>query len=58
MRSSCCADNRAEMRYVTVKRRNSDAAQTLTVLTGLKEGDRILARGDLALAGRSIEVRP
>ena len=49
------SDNRAEIRYVTLGRR---AADTVQALTGLQAGDRVLAHGDLALAGRTIEVRP
>jgi RND family efflux transporter MFP subunit len=49
------SDNHAEVRYITLGRKTADAVQ---VLTGLQSGDRILTHGDLALAGRSIEVRP
>jgi RND family efflux transporter MFP subunit len=49
------SDNRAEVRYVTLSRKTADSAQ---VLTGLQAGDRILTHGDLALAGRTIEVHP
>jgi RND family efflux transporter MFP subunit len=49
------ADNCAEVRYVTLGRKTADSVQ---VLTGLQAGDRILTHGDLALAGRTIEVRP
>jgi RND family efflux transporter MFP subunit len=49
------SDNRAEVRYVALGRKTADGMQ---VLTGLQAGDRILTHGDLALAGRTIEVRP
>jgi RND family efflux transporter MFP subunit len=49
------SDNRAEVRYVALGRKTADDVQ---VLTGLQAGDRILTHGDLALAGRTIEVRP
>jgi len=47
------ADNRAEVRYITLGRKTADSVQ---LLTGLQAGDRILTHGDLALAGRTIEV--
>ena len=48
-------ENHAEVRYVTTGQTTGAATQ---VLTGLKAGDRVLAHGDLNLAGRTIEVRP
>ncbi|MES2393462.1 MAG: efflux RND transporter periplasmic adaptor subunit [Acidobacteriota bacterium] len=49
------SDSRASVRYVTLAGSVGDAIE---VLTGLRPGDRILAHGDLGLAGRKIEVRP
>lgn len=49
------ADGRAAVHYVTVGSTTGDTAQ---ILSGVKPGDRILAHGDLSLAGKKIEVRP
>lgn len=48
-------DNRATVRYITLGPTVGDFVQ---ILTGLQSGDRILATGNLALAGKKIEVRP
>lgn len=49
------ADSHAQIRYVTL---GTTAADTTEVLSGLRNGDRILAKGDIGLAGRKIEVQP
>ncbi len=48
-------DGRATVRYVTLG--NASGGET-QVLTGLHPGERIVAEGNLTLAGRRIEARP
>lgn len=48
-------DSHAQVRYVTL---GWAAGNQTQILSGLQPGDRVLAQGDLGLAGRKIEVRP
>lgn len=49
------ADGHAQVRYVTL---GATLPGETEVLSGLRVGDEVLVRGDLGLAGRTIEVQP
>ena len=48
-------DGHAQVQYVTL---GVSSANQTDILSGLRQGDRVLVHGDLGLAGRSIEVQP
>ncbi|MEO8735354.1 MAG: efflux RND transporter periplasmic adaptor subunit [Edaphobacter sp.] len=48
-------DSRAQVRYVTL---GASSANQAEILSGLQLGDRVVAQGNLGLAGHKIEVQP